>query len=104
MPDSSSLLLSPLLSLVAVAVIALICRWVFSTSNRTATAPQPPRQEDLGLLVPVAAVRTREDAQMLRDVLTDAGVRAGISEGNEEFRVLVFRPDLDLARQLVNAV
>jgi hypothetical protein len=61
-----------------------------------------PGQEDLGLLVPVAEVRTREDAEMLHELLTDAGVRAGISEAADGLRVLVFGKDLDLARQLVS--
>lgn len=102
MPDSSSYLLSPLVSLVALALIVLICRWVFSTGSRVA-APRQAMPEDLGLLVPVAEVRTRDDAELLRDLLMDAGVRAGITEQATGMRVLVFQEDLELARQLVNA-
>ena len=102
MPDSSSLLISPLMSLVALALIALICRWVFGTGRPQAPAA-PAQDEDLGLLQPVAEVRTREDAEMLRDLLEQAGVRAGISQGRESVRVLVFGKDLARARELVSA-
>jgi hypothetical protein len=102
-PDSSSLLLSPFVSLLALGLIVVICRWVFSTRRRDQLTALPPVTEDLGLLVPVAQVRTRDDAQMLREVLTDAGVRSGLSEGVDGVRVLVFRKDVDVARQLVSS-
>lgn len=102
MPDSSSVLLSPLVSFVALGLIVLICRWVFGTGKRPAP-PRRPDSEDLGLLVPVAAVRTRDDADMLHELLTEAGIRAGVSEGVDGVRVLVFGKDLERARQLVSA-
>lgn len=102
MLDSAPAYLSPLVSLVALALIVLICRWVFATGTRS-TPTQPVTTDDLGLLDPVALVRTRADAEMLRDVLRDAGVRAGISESADGLRVLVFSKDLERARELVNA-
>ena len=92
--------LGPGVAVAAMGVIALICRWVFSTDNRQTR--RPPSRGDLGLLVPVATVRTRDDAEMLRDVLREAGVRASISEDELEVHVLVFAKDADAARRLVS--
>ena len=109
MPVVSSFhfLLAPLVALAALGIIALICRWVFATDHREDRTARRVEQvlaaRDYGLLVPVATVRTRDDAEMLRDVLVQAGVRAGVSEESGELQVLVFRKDLDRARALVAA-
>ena len=84
-----------LIALIAMAVVALICRWVFSPTHT------PPRREaprDFGLLVPVHQARSREDALMLRDHLVTEGVRASVNDSHE---VLVFRGDADRARALL---
>jgi hypothetical protein len=96
--------LGPGVAVAAMGVIALICRWVFSTENRETRRLERAlsTRGDLGLLVPVATVRTRDDAEMLRDVLRDAGVRASVSEDELEVQVLVFAKDADAARRLVS--
>ncbi len=92
-----------LVAIAAMGFLALVCRWVFATDHRP--APLVPRRStgDYGLLVPVATVRTRDDADMLREVLTAAGIQANVTAGElpEEYVVLVFREDLPRARQLV---
>lgn len=102
--SSAHFLLGPIVALAAMGIIALICRWVFSTEDRDARAARRLEKvaasRDYGLLVPVASPRTRDDAEMLRDVLQDAGVRASISP---ELEVLVFARDEDRAKQLVAA-
>jgi spore maturation protein SpmB len=98
-------LVGPLVAFGALVVIILICRWVFSTSDRDARAARRTaaavrsRGGDYGLLVPVASVRTPDDAQMLRAVLRDAGIRSTLS-GSE---VLVFPADAPRARDLVSS-
>ena len=83
--SSYSFLVGPLVAAVALGVIILICRWVFSTTHRddrTARRLEKARARgDYGLLVPVTQVRTRDDAEMLRTVLQEAGidVPAGMS-------------------------
>ena len=96
--------MGPGVAVAAMGVIALICRWVFSTDGRQTRRLERAlsTRDDLGLLVPVATVRTRDDAEMLRDVLRDAGVRASVSEDELEVRVLVFAKDADAARRLVS--
>lgn len=98
--SSSHSLLAPLVAAAALGIIMLICRWVFSTDSRDERTARRLEKAigDYGLLVPVANVRTRDDAEMLQGLLRDAGIRAGISG---EYEVLVFTKDLDRARNLV---
>jgi hypothetical protein len=94
--------LDPFIALVGLGVIVLICRWVFSTDHRQVPSA-PPARPDYGLLEPAAVVRTREDADMLRSVLRDAGIRASVTGTSEGFAVLVFHADLVAARDLVRS-
>ena len=111
MIDSSySFLAGPLVAAAALGVIMLICRWVFSTTHRddrTARRLEKARARgDYGLLVPITRVRTRDDAEMLRTVLRDAGIRCTLGEPADEapgVAVLVFRADADRARDLVGS-
>lgn len=107
--SSFHFLLAPLVAAATLGVIILLCRWVFSTDTRDGRAlrrlERVAAAGDYGLLVPVARVRTREDATMLRDVLGAAGLRASVSTGElpAQHLVLVFRADAERARQLVSA-
>jgi hypothetical protein len=112
MNTSYSFLVGPLVAAVALGVIILICRWVFSTTHRddrTARRLQKLQARgDYGLLVPVAQVRTPDDAEMLRAVLQDAGIRCTVGEAGRtgaapDLAVLVFRADADRARDLVSS-
>ncbi|MEX2291747.1 MAG: hypothetical protein WD794_15660 [Mycobacteriales bacterium] len=100
-------LVAPLVAAGALAVILLLCRWVFSTADRDrrnarrAAAPPAARGGDYGLLVPVATVRTADDAEMLRAVLREAGIRCTVAADADGADVLVFRTDVLRARELV---
>ena len=95
----------PLIAVVAMMVLVLLCRWTFSPGSRARRAPraQAPGPRDYGLLVPVAVVRTDDDAELLRGVLVAAGIRGTVAEGPGagDRQVLVFRADADRARSLV---
>ncbi len=95
----------PLIAVLAMIVLVLLCRWTFSTDSRARRAPRAPRSgpRDYGLLVPVAVVRTDDDAELLRGVLVSAGIRGTVAEGPGpgDRSVLVFRADADRARSLV---
>ena len=103
--NSYSYLVGPMVAFVALGVIVLLCRWVFSTDVRDdRTARRRERalaRGDFGLLVPVARVRTPEDASMLRTLLRDAGIRCTVAEQDTGTDVLVFRADALRARDLV---
>ena len=108
MIDSSySYLVAPLVASGALGVIMLMCRWVFSTSirdERTARRLALARSRgDYGLLVPVVRVRTAADAEMLRGVLRDAGIRCTLAPEEGSVGVLVFRDDALRARGLVGS-
>ena len=99
-------LVGPLVALGALGVIILMCRWVFSTSDRDqrtarrlAAAAASRGGGDYGLLVPVATARTADDAKMLSALLRDAGIRCTVA-GDE---VLVFPTDAARARELVSS-
>ncbi len=106
--NSYSYLVGPLVAVAALGVLVLLCRWVFSTSSRderTAARLRASRARgDYGLLVPIATVRTRDDGEMLRAVLRDAGIRCTLSHGDEpgQHALLVFRDDALRARDLVS--
>ncbi|MCW2572934.1 MAG: hypothetical protein JWO88_2992 [Frankiales bacterium] len=91
----------PAIAALALAIIVLICRWVFSTDRPT----PPPTSEpgDYGLLQPVTVVRTLDDAHMLRSLLHDAGIRGTVARTPEGFVVLVFSSDASRARALVRS-
>ncbi len=86
-----------MIALLAMLLVALICRWVFTPSH-TASPRPAAAPADYGLLVPVAQAPSADDAVMLRDHLVAEGVRAAVNDRNE---VLVFRADLERARALV---
>ena len=99
-------MIGPLSAFLALGVILLICRWVFSTTHRddrTARRLAAARARgDYGLLVPVASAPTVVEAQVLRDRLRDAGVRCTVAEAADgRPSVLVFRADAERARTLV---
>jgi hypothetical protein len=84
------------IAVLAMLLVALICRWVFTPSHTHVRRPAGP--PDYGLLVPVAQAPSEADAVMLRDHLVAEGVRASVNERHE---VLVFRADLARAKALV---
>ncbi len=102
-------LTGPIVAAAALAVIILICRWVFSTDHRddrtVRRLEKAKARGDYGLLVPVARVRTTDDAEMLREVLREAGIRCTVSEDDDEdgTSLLVFRADALRARDLVSS-
>lgn len=83
-------------AIVALLLIVLLCRWVFSPTH---TAPRAERPVDYGLLVPVTSAPTAADAEMLQELLAGQGIRASVSAQHE---VLVFDKDVDRARSLVS--
>lgn len=107
--NSYSYLVGPLVAFVALGVIVLLCRWVFSTTTRdqrsAARSEAARARGDYGLLVPIATVRTADDGAMLAAVLREAGIRCTLSRGAEpgEHALLVFRDDALRARDLVSS-
>ena len=102
--SSYHFLVGPLTAFAALGVILLLCRWVFAAPKQPARATaRAPRGGDYGLLVPIASVRTSDDAEMLRGVLQAAGIRCTVTADAEGAEVLVFRADALRARELVSS-
>jgi hypothetical protein len=108
-PIAFSPVLSIIGALLVVALLSLLARWAFSPAPR-----KPGRRvirdndpDDFGLLTPVATAPTREDAEMLREVLMSNGIRCTLaparSSGGKrhQMHVLVFLGDADRAKTLV---
>jgi hypothetical protein len=109
-PTSIDPVLTVIGVLLVIALLSLLARWAFSPaprlSARRVTSDAQP--DDFGLLTAVATAPTREDAEMLREVLTSHGIRctiapAGDSGGGRKrpMQVLVFLGDADRAKTLV---
>jgi hypothetical protein len=109
-PTSIDPVLTVVGTLLVVALLSLLARWAFSPAPRTSQrrVPRDADPDDFGLLTPVATAPTREDAEMLREVLTSHGIRctlAPVSHGGggrkRPMHVLVFLGDADRAKTLV---
>jgi hypothetical protein len=85
---------------VMLAGLALGLRWTWGTS-RNQPGPRIPDPDDPtgdGLLEEVSRVPTEPAAQVLRDRLLGAGIRATVGRTEGGYRLLVFRDDLVSAR------
>jgi hypothetical protein len=103
-------LIGPLIALALVAVLGLVfwrlgLEWVES-------ADDPLRDlyglsifsdpDDFGLLCPAAVTDEREEAEEIRLLLADAGIRATQAmRGDGRFAVLVFLEELEAAKRIV---
>ncbi len=103
--SSYHFLQGPLVAVAALAVIIVICRWVFSTDHRTSrTATSAPAAvADYGLLEPVVRTATETDTRALQQRLTEAGIRSTVVELADGYDVLVFARDAARARDLVRS-
>jgi hypothetical protein len=104
----------PVVGLLSAAVLLALFAMTMRRLNRSMKVfmprPRPRTREtagDYGLLVAVATVTTRDDADMLREVLAANGIRATVAPADPEgsgraaLRVLVFPDDAARARDLV---
>jgi hypothetical protein len=95
-------------ALLVVALLMLLARWAFSPAPRKPGRRQvrDSEPEDYGLLTPVATAPTREDAEMLREVLMSNGIRCTLAPAGGSRRrsmhVLVFLGDADRAKNVVS--
>jgi hypothetical protein len=89
----------PLVALAAVGVLTLLLRWTFSSGRSlVARRPQPGAPSEYGLLVRVAAPATFVEAELIRQYLTEHGVRATLAPTVEGPAVMVFPDDAPSAR------
>ena len=103
---------APLLALAVVVVLGVVSRWVFAPNIRGG-------RKDYGLLVPVATITAKPEAERARDQLTAAGIRATLGPSHQMafvdargfatvrppgHHVLVFPQDRDRAAHVLSGV
>jgi hypothetical protein len=99
----------PAVALLSAAVLFALLVMTTRRLNRSLRVflPRPKgpvaREADFGLLVPIASVPTRADADMLREVLAGHGIRATVAVAGTSgaMCVLVFPADAERARTVV---
>lgn len=97
-----------LVALIIVVVLGFVLRWVFKPSHPRVgargliDASEASAAGDLGMLDVVAPAVPRAQALVLRNTLTEAGIRSSLSRRHDgQVDVLVFRDDADRARALL---
>ncbi|MCW2502522.1 MAG: hypothetical protein JWO79_806 [Actinomycetia bacterium] len=92
-----SYLWGPVMVLAVVGVLALVLRWIYGTAR---PVPPPRDDGDFGLLRELAIVRGQAEANALRAVLGDSGIRSTTAPSpGGTVVVMVFAADLDRARR-----
>jgi hypothetical protein len=101
---SYSFAFGPVVALAVVGVLALLLRWAFSHGHSLVERrPDVGSPEQYGLLVPVAEPPTFVEAEVMRQRLSDAGLRATLAPTTEGPRVLVFPEDVKTARLVLRS-
>lgn len=102
--ESYSYAFGPLMAFVALGIIVLLMRWAFAHGQSLVERPARPGAADTyGLLVAVAAPTTYVEAEMARQALEDAGLRATLARTTDGPRIMVFQRDEVAARRLLAA-
>lgn len=87
-------------------VLVLLLRWTYGSSGRTSLVERravPGRSSEYGLLVAIAAPGTYIEGELSCQRLEGAGIRATLVTTTDGPRVMVFREDETIARQLLAA-
>jgi hypothetical protein len=99
-------MIDPAVALLALGVLVLLARWVFSppAGERPVSRRRRRSRVDYGLLVPIATTRTAGDAEALTARLREDGIRCTVAEaepGAGGWQLMVFRSDARRASTLV---
>jgi hypothetical protein len=95
-----------LLAVSVLGVLVLLLRWAYGGSAGSSLVERRPavgRTNEYGLLVAISAPGTYVEGEMSRQRLEDAGIRATLVTTADGPRVMVFREDETIARQLLAA-
>jgi hypothetical protein len=89
--------------LIALGVLIVIMRWVFSGKKRHRARPvDASDSRELGLLQVVATKLSRDGAMRARARLGESDIRSSMSRRSDgSYDVLVFSADVDRARPLL---
>lgn len=92
----------PLVAVGLLALLVLLLRWAFSHGGSLVRpAPGPGEPGDYGLLTPVDAPHTYDEAVALQEELRSLGIGSTIAQTTRGLRVLVWPQHVDAARAVV---
>jgi hypothetical protein len=98
-----SYLFGPLVALAIMALIVVLLRWAFGRGQSlVAGEPRPGTASDYGLMVPVAGANDYVRAEMQRQMLLAAGVKANLVRTTDGPRLMVWESDRDRALDLLS--
>ena len=95
-----------LLAVAALGVLVMLLRWAYSGSGRSSLVERRPavgHSSEYGLLVAISAPGTYIEGEISCRRLEQAGIRATLVTTADGPRVMVFRENESLARQLLAA-
>lgn len=99
---SYSYVYGPIVAVVAVGVLVLLLRWTYSRGHSVVSRPaRSGREDEYGLLVPVATPATFVEAEIIRSQLVGANIRATLAPTTQGPRVMVFRDEETIARAIL---
>ena len=115
LPDTAIRLVGVVGSLLGLALLALLLRWTYGTQRSNPSPPSSPSEldatdassvdDDFGLLAEASFASTSAEADVLRAILTEHGIRATIARTDpvgRGYRLLVFSADLAAARVVLS--
>jgi hypothetical protein len=94
------------LAVAALGVLVILLRWTYGSGRRTSLVERRPEvghSNEYGLLVAIAAPNTYIEAEMSVRRLEDAGIRVTLVTTADGPRVMVFRENESVARQVLAA-
>ena len=100
---SYSYVYGPLVALCVIGLMMLVLRWAFGGS-KSSVVERPARrgrEDQYGLLHPVASPETYIEAEICRQHLESAGIRATVALTNDGPRVMVWPEDRSRAEALL---
>ncbi len=95
-----------LLAVSVLGVLVLLLRWAYGGSKQSSLVERRPavgHSSEYGLLVAISAPGTYIEGELSRQRLEDAGIRASVVTTADGPRVMVFREDETVARQVLAA-
>lgn len=96
---SYSYAFGPLVAAAVLGLLVLLLRWTYKRGG-SLVVPKG-REDQYGMLVPVAAPGDFASGEMLRRRLEDAGIRANLASTLDGPRVMVWPEDVERAKRLI---
>ena len=96
---SYSYAFGPIVAVAILALLVVLLRWTFRRGGSLVT-PRG-RDDQYGLLTPVASPPDYASGELLRRRLEDQGIRANLASTLDGPRIMVFPRDVDRAKQVI---